>query len=70
MPALTGQVGAEGPLIEMKVMQSPQLVAELKKAGLNFTAPRIIHALIDTGASSLAIDTNFSKALASSQREP
>jgi len=63
MPALKGRVGAEGPLIEMKVMQSPQLVAQLKKAGLNFAAPCIINALIDTGASSLAIDMNILRSL-------
>lgn len=63
MPALKGQVGVEGPLIEMKVMQSPQLVAELKKAGLNFAAPCIINALIGTDASSLAIDTTILQSL-------
>ena len=56
MPLLTGLIGPQGPMIEVKVMQSPQRVAALKKAGRPYSSPAVILALLDTGASTTALD--------------
>jgi hypothetical protein len=56
MPILTGRISPEGPTIDIKVMQSPQRVAALKKANRPFASPSTVVGLIDTGASSSALD--------------
>lgn len=56
MPTLTGRLHPYGPIIDLKVMQSPQRVEALKKANQPYTSPVIVRGLIDTGASGLALD--------------
>lgn len=56
MPSLSGNVGSQGPMIYIKVMQTPERVQARKKAGLDFRTPVSIIGLIDTGASRCAID--------------
>lgn len=56
MPSLTGSIGAWGPMIYLKAMQSNERVRALKRAGLPFTSPHVVLALIDTGASISALD--------------
>lgn len=53
---LSGNVGRHGPMIHIKVMQTPERVEARKKAGLGFATPITILGLIDTGASRCAID--------------
>ena len=56
MPILTGPIGRLGPMINVKVMLTHQRVAALKKANLPFTPPRIVMALVDTGAGCSGLD--------------
>lgn len=56
MPTLTGRLIPYGPIIDLKVMQTPQRVAALKRAGQSYTSPVSVTGLIDTGASGLALD--------------
>jgi hypothetical protein len=63
MPTLVGSIGPWGPIIDVKVMQSNQRVAALKKAGRPFSSPYIVRGLIDTGASISALDVDVIRAL-------
>jgi hypothetical protein len=59
MPILTGSIGPWGPTLDLKVMQSTQRVAALKKAGRPYSSPAILLGLIDTGSSLSALDTGI-----------
>lgn len=63
MGTLSGRIEPWGPMVHLKVMQSPQRVAALKAAGLPFAAPATVLALLDTGASGPAIDRFIAAAL-------
>jgi hypothetical protein len=63
MPILKGKLGAYGPVIEVKVMQSHQRIAALKKRGMAFPQPVTVLGLIDTGASCSALDINIANQL-------
>jgi hypothetical protein len=56
MSIIKGRLDPYGPMVEAKVMQSPQRVAALKKAGRSFSPPLIVQGLLDTGASCSALD--------------
>ena len=51
-----GKLEARGPFIEIKVMATRQRVEVLKSLNLPYPGPATIRALIDTGASSSALD--------------
>lgn len=56
MPALTGRPSAWGPMVDVKIMQSLQLAEALRKRGKPAAVPTTCLALLDTGASSSALD--------------
>lgn len=56
MPNLSGRITRLGLVIDVRVMQSPQRVEALKKAGRPYSTPMIAQGLIDTGASCSALD--------------
>lgn len=57
MPIISGRVTEQhGAAVFVKVMQSPQLVAAIKKLGLRYTTPTSVLAILDTGASCSALD--------------
>lgn len=58
MPSLSGRIDPrQGATVYLKVMQSPDYVAALKKAGLAFRTPTSVLAILDTGASGTALDS-------------
>jgi hypothetical protein len=63
MPTLSGSIGRWGPTIFVKVMQSNQRVEALKKAGLKYSSPSIVLALVDTGASHSVLDLEVIRSL-------
>jgi hypothetical protein len=63
MPILTGQIEAQGPILYVKVMQSPQRVAFLKKVGRHYAPPVAARSIIDTGAAGTALDRTLITAL-------
>lgn len=63
MPIVTGVIRPWGPTIDIKVMQSNQRVEALKKAGLQFSSPHVVPAIIDTGASISALDMETIRSL-------
>jgi len=56
VPELTGPIAWQGAFITLRVMQSHDRVAALKRAGRAYTAPQDIRALLDTGASCTCLD--------------
>lgn len=56
MTLLSGRVSEAGLIVDLEVSQTPQERAALIDSGLPITAPVIIPALIDTGASESALD--------------
>jgi hypothetical protein len=56
MHVLKGRISKLGPMIDVKVMQSSQRVAALKRARMPYTQPVTVLALLDTGAGSSALD--------------
>ena len=57
MPALSGPLDLpHGATVVVKVMQSPEFVAALKKAKMAFATPVSVIGLLDTGASCSALD--------------
>ena len=63
MSVIAGRLRLCKPAIDVKIMATPQRVAQLKKAGLAFPEPVTIPALLDTGASGSSIDVNVIKGL-------
>jgi hypothetical protein len=63
MPALSGRIDDQGPILYVLVMQSPQRVEALKKAGRPFAAPVSARSIIDTGAAGSALDRTLIAAL-------
>ena len=57
MPRMTGPFGQWGPIVDVKVMLTPQRVDALRKRNIPFAKPVVVAALLDTGASSSCIDT-------------
>ncbi len=53
-----GTIETLGPIIEVRVMASPERVMKLKASGRDYPEPSSIRALIDTGASGTAVDTH------------
>lgn len=68
MPVLTGRIDPhDGPIIEVKLLQSPRRVAALRRDGLGFSAPVEVAAPLDTGASCSAADRSIIQRLGLSQ---
>lgn len=63
MHVLKGRVADRGPMIDVKVMQSQERVDALKQAKLSYSQPVTINGLLDTGASSSALDSNLVRSL-------
>ena len=60
MPALTGRIDPQhGATVFVKVMQSPEYVEALKRAGQPYATPVSVLGLLDTGASGTALDAQI-----------
>jgi hypothetical protein len=68
LPQLSGTIDRWGPMTDIKVMLTPQRVAALKRGGLPYSQPQVARGLIDTGASSSAIDVLLANALGLERR--
>ncbi len=60
---IEGKVDDRGLPIDVKVMQSHQYVAALKRAGLSFSEPQTSQAILDTGAGISAMDHRLIRGL-------
>jgi hypothetical protein len=56
MPTIAGRIDAWGPMIMVRVGATARRVASLRKAGRPVPTPMDVLALLDTGASSSALD--------------
>ena len=56
MPFINGQIGTDGPIIEIFVGLSMPRVQAIQAAGLQAPTPILARALIDTGASGTVVD--------------
>jgi hypothetical protein len=60
MPSLSGRIDPQhGPTVFVKVMQSPEYVDALKKAGRSYATPTSVMGILDTGASGSALDAQI-----------
>jgi hypothetical protein len=63
MPSLTGPIGHWGPMIDLKVMQTPHHAESLKALNRPVAQPSTCRALIDTGASTSVLDFRLVRSL-------
>ncbi len=63
MRSLTGRIEPKGPFLFVTAMQTTQYVERAKAAGITPTAPMNVRALVDTGASSSALDATVIQSL-------
>ena len=64
MPLLTGQLTADGPVIDVLLALTPADAGKLRSAGQPVPAPLTVRALLDSGASDSCIDTRCVQTLA------
>jgi hypothetical protein len=67
MGSIAGRIEPNGPFINVTLMQTSQHVARVKAAKLPPAAPVTVRALVDTGASASAIDSNIVRQLGLNQ---
>lgn len=63
MPILNAQIDPDGPTVRIAVGASRPRIAALHRLGQAVPQPRLIRALLDTGASCTAIDSNVLRSL-------